>query len=267
MSDGAAGRRSEQNLTPPTATAFDEGFTQAAASAGLRRVWQASEPDLPAEIEPFSFISVALLDHLVRSLDLAAGATLADLACGRGGPGLWLAKTTGAALIGVDFSRIAVAHATARTELFGLAHRARFTVGDLTATALPDQIADAAVCIDALHFPTDIPAAAREALRILRPGGRLVLTNWQPRTPGDDRLAPRHRITWNPILRDAGFTDITIEARPEWHDTYTRAYRTALDLDNTDNDTALAAFQNEARRQLATAHLVGRIVATAQRPT
>src|SRR5215207_1456607 len=40
---------------PPTPSDFDEGFAASAASDGLRRVWQAAEPDLPAEIEPFSY--------------------------------------------------------------------------------------------------------------------------------------------------------------------------------------------------------------------
>ena len=58
--------------------------------------------------------------------------------------------------------------------LFGLASRARFVVGDLAHTGLPQASADAAVSIDAFHFAADPAAAAAEARRILRPGGRLV---------------------------------------------------------------------------------------------
>jgi hypothetical protein len=43
------------------------------------------------EVEPFSFVSAALLGHLARALGLSPGETLVDLGCGRGGPGLWLA--------------------------------------------------------------------------------------------------------------------------------------------------------------------------------
>jgi hypothetical protein len=77
---------------PPTAADFDEEFAAAAASAGLRQVWQSADPELPVEVEPFSFMSAALLDHVSRALDLVPGQTLVDLACGRGGPGLWLAR-------------------------------------------------------------------------------------------------------------------------------------------------------------------------------
>jgi ubiquinone/menaquinone biosynthesis C-methylase UbiE len=266
VSDGAGDQASAEESGPPGASDFDEGFTAAQMSSGLRRVWRAAEPDLPPEIEPFSFVSIDLLDHVAAAVALSPGSSLVDLACGRGGPGMWLAKTTGADLTGVDFSPVAVEHATQRAGLFGLTDRARFVVGNLEATGLPDLAFDAAVCIDAFHMPTDMPRAAGEALRILRRGGRLVLTDWQPRTPGDGRLSPRRRaLDWTRLLRDAGFVDIVVEARPEWHETFTRVYRTALEIGDPHDDSALAALQDEARRRLPDADLVNRVVVTAHR--
>jgi SAM-dependent methyltransferase len=180
--------------SPPTAAEFDGEFATVGRSPGLRRVWQQASPDLPLEIEPYSFVSAALLGHVADALGLSPRQTLVDLGCGRGGPGLWLAQSQGALLIGVDFSAVAVLRATNRAALFGLADRARFVVGDLAATGLPAGIADAVVSIDALHFATDAAAAAGEARRLLRPGGRLVLTNWQPRSPVDPQLPSRMRI-------------------------------------------------------------------------
>jgi ubiquinone/menaquinone biosynthesis C-methylase UbiE len=257
----------EPPAEPPTPSGFDAGFAASAASEGIRKVRRTAEPDLPAEIEPFSFVSVGLLDHLSRALALAPGQVLVDLACGRGGPGLWLARASGASLIGVDFSPVAVDQAGARADLFGLRDRARFVVGDLTATGLPDAIADAAVCVDSMHFPTEPTVAAAEAARILRPGGRLVLTNWQPRLPQDSRLPARLRHRpWRSILADAGFTEIRVEARPDWHEVYTRIYRIALDAGDPAGDTALADLQDEARERLPTADLIDRVVATGSRP-
>src|SRR6266536_1420196 len=151
----------EASTPAPFAADFDAAFS-ASASPGIRRVWERAEPGLPAEVEPFSFVSASLLRHVLQAADLGPGQTLADLGCGRGGPGLWLAREAGAAL-------------------FGLAARARFVVGDLARTGLPAATADAATSIDAFHFAADPAAAAAEARRILRPGRRLVLTNWQPK--------------------------------------------------------------------------------------
>jgi SAM-dependent methyltransferase len=140
-------------LPSARAAGFDQEFATVAGSAGLRRVWQAASPDLPLEIEPYSFVSVGLLGHVADALALSPETTLVDLGCGRGGPGLWLARSRGARLIGVDFSAVAVRQATDRAALFGLAERARFVVGDLAATGLADGAADAVVAIDALHLP------------------------------------------------------------------------------------------------------------------
>ena len=152
----------------PTAADFDEAFS-AVASTGIRRVWELAAPDLPPQIEPFSFVSADLLRHMAQTLDLSPGQTLVDLGCGRGGPGMWLAREADVSLVGVDFSPVGVEQAAHRAALLGLAGRARFVVGDLTHTGLPQASADAAVSIDAFHFASDPAAAAREARRILRP--------------------------------------------------------------------------------------------------
>jgi SAM-dependent methyltransferase len=251
---------------PPAAGDFDEIFSAVPASPGFRRVWELAEPELPPQVEPFSFVSAGLLRHVARALDLSSGQRLVDLGCGRGGPGLWLARETGVSLVGVDFSPVAIAQAAQRAAAFGLACRARFAVGELTRTGLPEASADAAVSVDAFHFAADPAAAAREALRILRPGRRLVLTNWQPKVPDDTRLPARNRIDWPPLLRSAGFAEIELAARPEWQDLYTRVYRVALDLGDPGGDAVLADLQHEARLRLPLADLSRRVVVTATAP-
>jgi SAM-dependent methyltransferase len=231
----------------------------------MRRVWERADPGLPGVVEPFSFVSAALLRHVARELALSPGETLVDLGCGRGGPGLWLAQLAGASLVGVDFSAVAVRQAGRRARLFGLEARARFVVGDLAATGLADAVADAVVSVDALHFAADVPAAGREVLRVLRPGRRLALTGWQPRTAGDPRLPGRLGVDWAAALCSAGLAEVAVEARPEWHELFTRVYEVALELDAT-GDGALAALQAEARLHLPLAGLVERVMVTATRP-
>ncbi len=251
----------------PTAADFDQAFTAAAASPGIRRVWELAEFGLPPQIEPTSFVTLGLLRHVAQALDLSPGQTLVDLGCGRGGPGLWLAREADVSLVGVDFSPVAAGQATHRASLFGLAGRARFIVGDLTHTGLPQASADAAVSIDAFHFAADPAAAAREVCRVLRPGRRLALTNWQPKAPDDPRLPGRARIDWPRLLRSAGFTDIEMEAPPEWHDAFTRVYQIALNLGDPGDDAYLADLQDEARRRLPMADLVRRVAITATAPS
>jgi len=250
----------------PTPADFDQAFAAIAASPGVRQVWELAEPELPRQIEPFSFVSVGLLRHVAQALDLSPGQAFVDLGCGRCGPGLWLAQQASVSLVGVDFSPVAVDQAAQRAELFGLADCARFVVGDLTGTGLPSASADAVVSIDAFHFAADPAVAAVEARRVLRPGRRLVLTNWQPKVPGDARLPGRMRIDWPHVLRRAGFAEIQMDARPEWHEAFTRVYRVALDLGEPGDDALLADLQDEARHRLPVANLIRRVAITARAP-
>jgi SAM-dependent methyltransferase len=250
----------------PTGAGFDEAFTTLAASPGLRRVWELALPDLPPEVEPFSFVSAGLLAHVARALDLAPGQTLVDLGCGRGGPGLWLARQVNATLVGLDFSPVGTGHAASRAARFGLAGRARFVIGDLARCGLRHASADAVVSVDAFHFAADPAAAASEVRRLLRPGRPVVLTSWQPKPPVDARLPGRLSIGWTPLLRGAGFTDVRVQARPEWHDLWTGVYRVALDIGDPDGDEGLTRLQDEARRHLPYAGLLERVVVTATAP-
>ena len=76
----------------------------------------------------------------------------------------------------------------------------------------------------------------------------------------------RSRINWPPLLHSAGFTDIAMEDRPEWHDLFTRVYQIALDLGDPRDDAVLANLQDEARQRLPVADLKQRVVVTAIAP-
>lgn len=159
---------------------FDDWFEGSPRSQTLRRIFaEAYGDDYAREADPMSFISLSDLERMAELLDLDQGKLLVDLGCGRGGPGLWIARRTGARLVGVDLSAQAVQQAGKRAADFGLEGRARFVVGDFSATGLPSAAHDAVVCVDALFLALDREAAMREMARILRPGGRLVLSNWE----------------------------------------------------------------------------------------
>ena len=51
---------------------------------------------------------------MAAALQVGPGQKIADLGCGRGAPGQWLARTTGAALVGIDISATALDQARAQ---------------------------------------------------------------------------------------------------------------------------------------------------------
>lgn len=138
-----------------------------------------------------------------------------DLACGRGGYGLAVAHRSGARLVGVDFSGEAVRQA--RQQAHRLGRAAVFHVGELTATGLADASVDAVMCIDAVQFAGPSHAVYQEIRRILTPGGRVVLTCWEPVDPSDERLPERLRaVDLRAGLSTVGLVDVIVEDRPDW---------------------------------------------------
>jgi SAM-dependent methyltransferase len=89
------------------------------------------------------------------------------------------------------FDNWAVRQAREHARRLGAA--ADFRVGDLAATGLDAGSALAVLCVDAIHFAPQPDAAYREIRRILAPGGRTVLTCWEPIDPDDERLPERLR--------------------------------------------------------------------------
>ena len=92
---------------------FDQGFVDAAEDDGhVAEVFRSVMGDeYPGDVAPFSFITRSVLTETVTTLNLSPGRVLVDLACGTGGPGLWLARESGAELIGIDWSPEAIRQA------------------------------------------------------------------------------------------------------------------------------------------------------------
>lgn len=111
-------------------------------------------------------------------LRLGAGDRLLDVACGSGGPTLRIARRTGCPVVGIDAHPQAVAEARARAEREGLGDRATFEQADASgALPFPDAAFDGLICVDAVNHLPDRPRVFGDWARLLRPGGRLVVTD------------------------------------------------------------------------------------------
>jgi SAM-dependent methyltransferase len=143
---------------------------------------------------------------------------------------------------------------------------AQFRVGDLAATGLDTGSADAVLCVDAIQFAEQPDAAYQELRRVLAPGGRAVLTCWEPLDPGDERLSSRlRRVDLGAGLTAAGFADVEVRERPAWRAQEKAMWQEAAALDPGD-DPALRSFHDEGVRSLETFRLIRRVMATATAP-
>jgi len=223
--------------------------------------------DLPPRVQSTGYLSGAGLTEVVERLELSPGETLVEVGCGRAGYGLAAIEAAGARLIGVDFSSQALRAAEARAGQRGLGRRTRFQRGDLTHTGLAAAVADAVLCVDAIHFAREVSAAAAECARLLRPGGPLVITTWEAASPEAAELLPE-RIRRMDIRRDllgAGFVDVELLHRPHWSDTEVSFWRAAAGLD-PGTDPAMAALRDEAAEFLPLATALKRLLVVARKP-
>jgi SAM-dependent methyltransferase len=218
---------------------------------------------LPPDAQAGS-VPAAAIDEIAGGLRLKPGDVLLDLACGRAWYGLQVAARAGARLIGVDFSAEAVRQAADQARLGGA--DAEFATGELTASGLPDRSVNAVLCTDSIQFPDEPADAYRELRRVLVPGGRVVLTSWEPVSLGDERLSERmRRVDLGAGLLAAGFVEVEVADRPQWLDWERAMWEEAVALD-PGADPALRSFHDEGVRSLQNFGLHRRVIAMATAP-
>jgi SAM-dependent methyltransferase len=248
---------------PLSAEYFDDWYASKGVAPAVAEITN-RHMGLPADLSA-GVVAAEAIPELITGLRLKPGGTLLDLACGRAGYGLTIALSSGARLIGVDFSAQALAQAREQATRLGLAD-AEFRVGQITASGLPDATADAVLCTDSIQFPDHPADAYREIRRVLKPGGRVMLTCWEPVDPGDERLSARLRqVDLAAGLAGAGFTGIAVEDRPAWRARERALWEEAVTIDPGD-DPALHSFRDEATRSLGHFDLIRRVVAAATAP-
>ncbi len=167
-----------------------------------------------------------------------------DVASGPGATAMLLAQEFGAEVDGVDLGERQVADANAKAAETGA--NVRFTVGDAERIPFEDGLFDAAVCECAFCTFPDKQTAAAELARVLRPGGRLGLTDVTVRPGGLD----------GELSGLAGWVACLADARPleEYAEILTGA---GLRIVHTErHDDALARMIDQIDARLAAFSLV-----------
>lgn len=145
-----------------------------------------------------------LTRRLAGALRLRGGERVLDVASGPGSTALLLAEEFGVEVDGVDLSAEAVGRATSAAAEKGLGGRVRFVEGDAERLPFPDESFDAVLCECALCTFPDKARAASELARVLRPRGRLGITDV---TLDHTRLDPE-------LASLAGWVACLADARP-----------------------------------------------------
>lgn len=177
-----------------------------------------------------------VLQSLIETAGIDPATQVLDVGCGTGNYALALRDRTGCAVIGIDPARRMLAQARLRDReraipfVQGTAERLPFAGGTF----------DLLCSVDVIHHVGDRPAFFREALRVLRRGGRLCTVTDSPadiraRVPLSSHFPETVPVelarypsieTLTAELADAGFTGITIDSVSRTYElTDAEAYR------------------------------------------
>ena len=160
--------------------------------------------------------------------ELKEGETVLDLGSGGGLDCFLAAKQVGQSgrVIGVDMTPEMLAKARANAERVA-AGNVEFRLGEIERLPVADRVVDVIVSNCVINLSPDKASVFREAFRVLRPGGRLAISDIVASAPlpeaiRGDANALAGCIAGAPalddlraMLVDAGFTGVRIDPRPE----------------------------------------------------
>lgn len=129
----------------------------------------------PDDTATMAEASQRLTDLMTAFLGVGPGDRVLDIGCGTGGPAIRLAETTGASVVGITNSPVQAAAAAERARESGL--DVEFRCEDATSLRHPDGEFDGVLMIESIFHLPDRQEALRQVARVLKPGGRVAITD------------------------------------------------------------------------------------------
>jgi len=159
--------------------------------------------------------------------DLQPGETVVDFGCGAGIDVVLAANKVGSdgKVVGVDMAPHMIQRAGQAMIEAGMTKTTEFVVAELNKTELPDSFADVVISNCVINLCPDKEAVYREIHRILRPGGRLAISDIVYAEEIDPDVRERFQSNWVgcvggsivedryfQLLHETGFSDVEVVA-------------------------------------------------------
>ena len=195
------------------------------------------DPDLDARkfVERFESESREVYEHreaIAAALELEPGMEVADVGAGTGVFTLLFAEKVkpGGKVYAVDIAPAFLKLITQRAEKRGLAAVVSAVRGTQDATNLEPRSVDAVFVCDTYHHFEDPGRMLRSIRRALRPGGRLLVVEFDKEKAGTDFVKKHVRATRGEFvaeIRAAGFEPVGLASAPELKENFIAAFRKA----------------------------------------
>jgi cyclopropane fatty-acyl-phospholipid synthase-like methyltransferase len=127
--------------------------------------------------EPLPDAQMRAKHHMADAAGLGAGRTVIEAACGVGSTARFLAQTHGVIVHATNIAEAQLAEGRELTKKAGLSHLVDFRFADYHELPFDAESCDAWWCQEALLYSVDKPRVLQEAIRVVRAGGRIILSD------------------------------------------------------------------------------------------
>jgi SAM-dependent methyltransferase len=188
------------------------------------------------KLDPYVFMAVigkrvihpggrAATEILLGRAAIQSTDAVLDVGCGVATTALEVAERYGAQVTAVDIEPLMLERAEASVRAAGAVDKVRVQRGDILSLDFPDNSFDVVIA-EAVTMFVDRPAAAQELVRVCRPGGRVLATEFMWRRPPSDQarevflgqVCPGLRFDtaedWVRIYEGAGLETVQVDEGP-----------------------------------------------------
>jgi len=189
-----------------------------------------------AQLDPYAFFAVlgkrvihpggrSATQQLIDRAEFAPGQQVLDVGCGVATTAIEVARRFGLSVTAVDIAPLMLERAARNVASAGLGDRVSVDYGDITGLNFANDSFDRVIA-EAVTMFVDRAAAARELVRVCKPGGRVLATEFYWRKPPTaearhiflDVVCPGMQFDsledWVRLYSSAGLTDVQVETGP-----------------------------------------------------